>query len=161
MKDKKAQMKIQEMAFVLLALVLLAVIGFIFFIRFSQQSLVQSAQDIKTKTTMSLLERISSLPELECYNKALCIDETKANKFIQLPDSDKQELEMLFQGLTSVRIRKIYPQDPQNPEIILYYKSAGNSSYSAFINLCRYVQVGSSGTYNYECGMAQLVASQK
>lgn len=147
----KAQMKIQEMAFVLLALVLLALIGFIFFLRLSQQKFTESAETIKAKTTISLLERIASLPELECPRQPLCIDEDKANMFIQ--QSDK--LSQLFQGLTKVRIKRIYPS---GPDLILYDTGQGNSSYSTFISLCKYNLATTPLSYN--CNMALIVASQ-
>jgi len=156
-KMKKGQMKIQEMAFVLLALVLLAVIGFIFFIKLSQNKLVESAENIREKTAISLLERIANLPELECYCKpscrANCIDEDKLDSFKNRLQGNKN-LESLFQGLSNVRIVRIYP--PGSDVLIYSSQNPGNaSSYSTFINTCKYE---TSGEFNYKCNMAMLVA---
>lgn len=142
------------MAFVLLALVLLAVIAFVFFLRFSQQKIIESAENVKAQTTISLLERVTSLPELECHGKTLCIDSDKAGFFKEQLKTNKN-LELLFQGLTNVRIKPIYPS---SNDIEIYNKGQGNVSYSTFIDLCKYVSSGTS--FNYECSMAMLIARQ-
>lgn len=149
--NSKGQMKVQEMAFVLLALVLLAMIGFVFFIRFSQQKLVESAEDVKAKTAISLLEKLTSMSELECYGKTLCIDLDKAAAF-----SSSQKNENLFQNIDNVRIVRVYPS---GSDIVLYNKALANSSYQTFINVCQYKQMGLDFTYN--CNIAMLVAGYK
>jgi hypothetical protein len=153
---KKAQMKIQEMAFVLLALVLLAIIGFIFFLKLSQNKLVESATDIKTQTTLSLLEKLANLPELECYCKpsckANCMDKDKVNSLKTMLQTNKN-LESLFQGLSSLKVKQIYP--PENEIVIYTSRTPSNaSSYQTFINLCQY----DTGRYSYDCNMAMIIA---
>jgi len=151
LNQKKAQMKIQEMAFVLLALVLLAVISFVFFIRLSSQKITESAEDVKTTQAKSLIEKVSSLAELECRGKALCIDEDKAVLFKAMPEQDKAKL---LQGLSSVKILRLY-SPYLTEDITTLYGSQANSSYSTFINTCKYKAQGN--IFNYECGIAMLV----
>lgn len=150
----KGQMKIQEMAFVLLALVLLAMIGFIFFLRLSQQKLIESAETAKEKTTISLLEKIASMPELECYRKAACVDEMKA-KMLNNQLFLNPGLQNMFQGLNNVSIKRVYPPGGFIP---IYSKGKANSTYSTFINLCQYKQIGSSSSFSYDCDVAMLIA---
>ena len=149
---RKGQMKIQEMAFVLLALVLLAIIGFVFFIRLSSQKIIESAEDVKATQAKSLIEKVASFAELECRGKALCIDEDKADLFKAKPDKDKAQL---LQGLLSVKIIRIYSPYPADNVTILYSKGQANSSYSTFINTCKYKAEGA--IFNYECGISMLV----
>jgi hypothetical protein len=156
-ETRKAQMKIQEMAFVLLALVLLAVIGSIFFLRLSQSGLQKSAEQIREQTAISLMEKIANLPELECFCKPSCrsdcMDENKIGFFRTQMQTDKS-LELLFQGLSNVRIVKIYPAG-NDLQIYQSTTPSNASSYSTFINSCKYE---TSSPYIYDCSMAMIVA---
>ena len=142
--DKKGQLKIQEMAFVLLALVLLGFMAFIFYARFQSESIQSSAEQLREKDALSLRDRIASLPEIKCSEK-LCIDKDKAK---MLKDYDESSL---FQGISEAKIVQIYPSDE---EIVLYSKQPGNSTYHTFVNLCEQKNV--AGIFSYDCGLAIL-----
>lgn len=156
-KQKKAQMKIQEMAFVLLALVLLAVIGAMFFLKLSQNKMMESAQELRTKTVLSLLDRISNLPELECFCKpsckANCIDENKMEFMKTIMPQEK--LDLLFQGISSAKVIRVYPLSDSGNEIQLYTGKPSNASYQrTFINLCKY----ELSSFDYTCSIALIAA---
>jgi len=150
---KKAQMKIQEMAFVLLALVLLAVIGLIFMLKISGQKITESAEDIKAQTTVSLLEKIANIPEINCFCKPSCrincIDADKVSILQSMPSSQK---ELIFQGVSNATIVRVYPE---GNDLSIYSGEPSNAPvYSTFINLCQY---DLSGEHEYRCAMALLV----
>ena len=145
---KKAQMKIQEMAFVLLALVLLAIIAFVFFIRFQSTRIERAGEEAKQQAAVSLLDKIASLQELSCSEGEICVDEDKAMII------KKYDTSSLFQGIKKARIVRIYPS---GEDIILYEAGEGQESYSTFINLCKQDKTGIS--FEYECGIAMLVLS--
>ena len=145
--NKKAQIKIQEMAFVLLALVLLAGIVFIFVLRFQAGNLEKAGELAKQKEAISLLEKIAALPELNCENGAICIDEDKALIVSQNQDKVKN----LFQNIKKAQVRRIWPAG----DILTIYQSGhGNQSYATFINICKQEKVGIY--FEWSCGIGQL-----
>jgi len=147
---KKGQLKIQEMAFVLLAFALLALIVLVFFIRLQSGKLVETAELLKQQRALSLRDRIAALPELSCGGKGCVgIDKDKAELL------SAYDLENLFYGLTKARIIEIWPGEK---EIIIYDSGkAGNESYSTFVNLCEVKKIGY--TFGKECSLALLVVS--
>ena len=145
LKSLKAQIKIQEMAFVLLAIVLLAIIAFVFFMRFQSGNIANAAEEAKQKTAISMLDKVASLEELSCSQGEICIDEDKA------AISKTKNLGDLFQGIKKVEVKKLYPSEES---IVIYQSGQGNQSYSTFISLCKQEKVGYS--FEWHCGMAVL-----
>ena len=141
------QLRIQEMAFVLLAVVLLGFIAFIFYARFQSENIQTSAGQINEKTALSLRDKIAALPEIKCAEK-LCIDKDKA---IMLKDYD---VKGMFQGISEAKILEIYPS---NETVVLYSSGKGNTTYSTFVNLCEQKNIG--GIFGYDCGLAILEVS--
>jgi len=144
---EKGQIKIQEMAFVLLAVVLLGFIAFIFYARIQSENIQSSAETIKASTALSLRDKIAALPEIKCAEK-LCIDKDKA---LMLKDYD---IDGMFQGISEAKITQIYPSEES---IILYSSGKGNTSYSTFVNLCQQKNIG--GIFSWDCGLAILEVS--
>ncbi|MEM2956039.1 MAG: hypothetical protein QW041_00465 [Candidatus Pacearchaeota archaeon] len=138
--QKKAQVKIQEMAFVLLAIALLAIIAFIFFVKFQGENIARTAEMTRQQEALSLLGKIAALQELRCSKGEICIDEDKA---IIAKDYD---LKNIFQGINKVEIKRIYPT---GNNIIIYQSGKGNQSVSTFISLCRQES-------DWNCGIALL-----
>ena len=74
--DNKGQLKIQEMSFMLLALMIFFVMAALFFIVFSNSNLQSEAQFLDKQKTISTILRIPDTPELSC-GKQGCIDMDK------------------------------------------------------------------------------------
>lgn len=146
MTSKKGEMKMQEMAFVLLAFALLASLVFIFFIRFQSGSLAAEADELNQQRALSLRDKIASLPEMKCA-RINCIDKDKAEIL------EGKVLEGVFQGLVSARIIPIYPK---GDEIVLYDSGkSARKNYPTYINLCEQKKIGT--TFDYDCGLALLL----
>ncbi len=143
----KAQLKIQEMAFVLLALVLLAGMAFIFFMTVQKSNLEKESENIKQQMVISILDRFANMQEIGCSANAICIDEDKA-EIIKKYQSD---LKGSFQGVKNIEIVKIYPS---NGKIVPYSIGEGNQSYSTYVNLCKQEKLVSS--FQWDCGLALL-----
>ena len=144
----KAQMKIQEMAFVLLALALLAVIATLFFVRFQSGKLAEAGELAKQQTAISLLDKIASMPELSCSEGEICIDQDK----VLIIKNEQDKLANLFQGIKEARIKPVYPA---GGDIIFYQSGKANESYQTFVNLCKQEKSGLS--FEWNCGMAVLI----
>jgi len=154
MKNKKSQTKIQEMAFVLLALTILGGITFIFFTQFQISGIQKAAETIKQHQAISLLEKISAMPELRCsyYGiEKLCIDEDKLKIFQTLASNAMYEKQ--WQGMQKITVKKIWPSEY---EWQIYSKGKGNFTYSTFVSVCRQeFQVTSS----WKCSLGLMEVS--
>jgi len=147
-RSKKGDVRMQEMAFVLLAIVLLAAIVFVFSIRLQSSKIMQVSESLNQQRALSLRDKIASLPELKCARMP-CIDEDRAEMM------QNYKLDDLFYGLSGAKIIKIYPS---GGEIVLYKSGRPmNMSYSTFVNLCQQKLLGS--TFGYDCGLAMLEVS--
>ena len=151
---KKGQMKIQETAFVLLGLAVLFALVFLFFIRFQSSNIQMAAEDVKQRQAISILERISAMPELRCsyYGiEKLCIDEDKLEIFKKLASNAMYEKQ--WQGMQKITVKKIWPSEY---EWQIYSKGKGNFTYSTFVSVCRQeFQVTSS----WKCSLGLMEVS--
>jgi hypothetical protein len=144
---KKAQMKIQQMSFMLLGVFLFfALVGMIIVtVKFS--GLKQSATDLKEQNAILLAAKLANSPEFSCgevygTQKTDCIDE---DKIMMLKENiDKYTG---FWGVSNIEIRRIYPKNnginctisnyPNCDTIKLIEKPISGFDYSNFVTLCR------------------------
>jgi len=156
--SKKSQMKIQQMAFVLIAIMIFFTLVALFYLAIRVQTLQKSAVELREEEAKELVRKLASSPELswsrECDN---CIDLDKA---MMLKDRRSYDG---FWNLDYLAIRKIYPQNeggctssnyPDCGEIVLADGKKGIPS-EAFVSLCRW-----EGSSNYEkCEIGRILAS--
>ena len=157
-QNKKSQLKIQQTAFMLLALVFLFSIIFIFYINFSRQSLYDKRNELQMEEAYNLLQKFSGSPEFSCISSDLtyCLDE---DKIISLANMS-QKYKSYFSSVKSIIVKEVYPgnktikifETPINEnEEILYY--------SAFIPLC---QTKALEGYNWQqCKLAKFIIGMK
>jgi len=149
--NNRGQLKMQEMAFVLLALALLGMLGMLFYVRLQSQNVQSAADVLNRERALSLRDRLAFLPEIKCAEQ-LCIDKDKVDI---MRTSYSDELKPLFQGVARVEVRQIYPTE----ETTVIYDSgkAGNTTYSSFVNICQQKQIGT--LFSYDCGLGMLKVS--
>ena len=141
---KKAEIKIQEMAFVLLAVVLLFTLVLLIFARFQIAQLQESALELRREQAVSMLRVIASMPELRCsasfssVAESACIDEIKLEAFV----SEHERYEELWKNskISGITIKEAYPE---GQEYVIKSARPGTNTvtYATFIPLCE-EQVG-------------------
>ena len=163
----KAQMKIQQMAFMLIAVTLFfMLVGiFVLVIRFS--GLKQASVILEEENSMLLVTKLANSPEFSCgssfgSNKVSCID---ADKIMILKEHISRYSG--FWGVAEIEIRKVYPDsdvecDLENyPDcgIIKVYSKDVNKlpASSNFVALC-WKESSDSGIYG-KCELARLMVS--
>jgi len=109
--NKKAQMKIQQMAIMLLAVTLFFILVGLFVLSFKLASVRGMAAELEEKNAMLLVSKISNSPEFACGNafgtgKLDCIDSDKA---IVLKSSIDKYNEFWGGNIENIEIRKVYP----------------------------------------------------
>lgn len=165
---KKAQLKIQQMVFMLLAVTLFFVLVGILFLSLRLSSLKESATELEEKNAVELVARIANSPEFSCdkafgKTRTNCVD---ADKVMMLKKNiDKYED---FWGKdTNIEIIKIYPKgnvictQEKYPDcnLINLQSRKINIEYSNFISLCRN-DVYDSESYD-RCELAKIMVSYK
>lgn len=167
---KKGQMKIQQMAFMLMAITLFFVLVGMFVLVFRFSGLKESAAILEEKNTLLLVTKLANSPEFSCgtafgSNRINCVD---ADKVMMLKENAAKYAE--FWGVAKIEIRKIYPNNGDRKCTPSTYKNCGvidvfsenvnlQPAYSNFISLCK------KDSYNNEvydkCELALLMVSSE
>ncbi len=147
-RRKSGQFRIQQMAFMLMAVTLFfALVGmFILAIKFS--GLKESATALEEKNAMLLVTKLANSPEFSCgeafgSSRINCID---ADKVMMLRENIDKYTN--FWGVSNIEIRKIYPSEnfgvicdlgnyPDCNIIQLRSKEVAGYDMSNFVSLCR------------------------
>ena len=114
--SRKGQMKIQEMAFVLLAVVFLFVLVLLMFTSFMNRETQKVAIQQREARTISFLEVISGLPELRCSSsfsstsEAVCVDRDKLAFFDSNP-AMQEKYSVLWKNalISKIEVQEVYP----------------------------------------------------
>lgn len=163
---KLGQMKIQQMAFMLIVITLFFALVAIFVISFKYSGLKQSASELEKENAMMLVTKLANSPEFSCgesfgNTKINCIDE---DKIMALRGNDAYSE---FWSVSNIEIRKIYPKNEEkicnsgnypNCSIIkMYTKEVSGFDASNFVSLCRKELLGEE-TYD-KCELAKMMIS--
>ncbi len=161
---EKAQVKIQQMLFMLLAVTVFFVLVGIFIIVIVFSGLKSSAVELKEKNALMLITKLANSPEFSCgnsygSNKVYCVD---ADKMMMLKaQSRKYEG---FWGASDILIRKINSDTSEvecrldnypNCNVIKIYEGVSEGAdASNFVILCR-KESSDSGSYD-KCELAKM-----
>lgn len=167
--QRKAQFKIQQMAFMLIALVAFFALVGIFVLGFNISQLKGTAGLLEEKNAGLLAMKLADSPEFSCGNafneisrKTGCIDADKL--MIVKQDISKYRN---FWGVYGIEVRTVYPKSeiekactlsnyPDCNVIKLMENSSKGYDYSSFVSLCR--KAGSSETGMYDrCDIAEII----
>ncbi len=143
--NKKAQLKIQQMAFMLLAVTLFFALVGLFFLATNISSTKGEFTSIQKENAQKILISLANSAEFACSNgKPNCIDFDKA-----LIMKERQEYKGFWQ-VDSIELRKLYPKSEKDIEcsngnypkcnvLKVYSKSSRDlvPQQSTFVNLCR------------------------
>lgn len=169
MKTKKAQIKVNQMAFMLIALTLLFVVAGLFFLVIRFAGIKDVATSLQEKNAMLLVTKLANSPEFSCgevYGTGAtnCID---GDKVIALKKNIANYRGFWGNGVYNIEIKKIYPEEPTKlcefgnyPEcntIRLLEGEVKGFSVENFVSLCR-KESESGGIYN-KCEIAKLMIS--
>jgi len=149
---KRGQLKIQQMAFVLVAFMILFGVAAVFYISIQSSSLEKSADELKHDKASEMVRKLASSPELSWTRDSceVCVDLDKAFAL----KSKESYKDFWGKDVGLVRIQKVYPSSGnEDKECDASYEdcnrvtiySLANSKYiteEAFVALCRYSPEG-------------------
>lgn len=141
-RGKRGQLKIQEMAFVLVGIVFLLALVMLFFVAFQSREMTKSAAEYREARAITLLEVVASLPELRCSSsfsqtsESACLDYDKVNFF-----NSSLVMQSHYSGLwdgsyvSKIEVEEVYPK---GETYTIYSKSTKESvkSYATYAALC-------------------------
>lgn len=165
-KAKKAQLKIQQMAFMLIAVTLFFVLVGMFILTIYVSGLKNSAAALDEKNALLLVTKLANSPEFSCGEafgnmRTNCVD---ADKVMML--REKISKYKGFWDVENVEIKKIYPKSENKECTLENYPDCntikireGNitAEYSNFVSLCRKKVV--KGEVENKCEIAKLIVS--
>jgi hypothetical protein len=169
LKNCRAQMKIQQMIFMILAVVFFFILVGLFFLSFGMSKLKESSVALEEENSMLLVSKLANSPEFSCgdsFGTSMinCID---FDKLMALKENALAY--SAFWGVAKIEIRKIYPESeavcqesnyPNCGILKILDKDVKTLPYSFnFVSLCR-KEASETEIYN-KCELARLmVASQ-
>src|SRR3989344_5361251 len=103
-KGKKSQLKIQQMAFMIVAVFIFFVLAGIFFVSVSMQGVKRDATRLEREKAITTVANLVDTAEFTC-GKSLCLD---ADKLIVL-SSDMQDVFGSLWPVAEIKVRKLYP----------------------------------------------------
>lgn len=166
-QTKKAQFKIQQMAFMLIAVTLFFVLVGMFFVMIIFSNLKESASLLEEKNALLLVTKLANSPEFSCENafgetKINCVD---SDKVMALKNNINKYSG--FWGVSGIEIRKIYPEGnriecafnnyPDCDEIKIIPGSG--TGVSNFVALCRMEKINSlfQDKFQDKCELARII----
>ncbi len=163
---KKGQLRIQEMSFMLVAVIIFFAMVGLFGIMILRSNLQGSVDIIQEKKVLSTLNFLANSPELKCNDKNNCVD---LYKLIGLMDNSNYENFWPFSSLSVVRYSGFNKSVLRNcvgdmsddcDRIVVYDKDIVNEKkISNFVILC---WTEYEDYYTYEkCEIAKIVAGRE
>jgi len=163
-EKKKAQLKIQQMAFMLVAVFLFFSLVLLLYFKISLNDLSKTSRELEIQKAEAMVVKLASSGELIFENKPNSID---ADKLMVLK-SERKYKELW--GVEGIIVRKIYPNNLKNeveckasnyPEcnIIKVFTDKNIAPVKSYVALCR-KQNTENGIYD-KCELAVLMLELK
>ena len=160
-QNKKAQFKIQQMAFMIIAVFFFFVLVGLFFLNWQFGGVKQSYAELQKEQAISSLVVITDMPELNCDSrKSLCLDMDK----LDVMSAAGAEWEEMW-PVKSVKVYKVYPKFESIVECpgldCNYYEiyDSGQTNvkeYATYVSMCKKI----SHIYD-KCEISKLVVGVK
>lgn len=159
----KGQMKIQQMAFMLIAITIFFVLVGLFALSFSFGGLQERKAALDEQNAQLIVSKLANYPELSCENafgsdRVNCIDFDKAMILKQHPEYS------IFLDLKNVQIKKVTSEEeitctrenyPNCNFLSLFEEESEGDDKSTFVALCR--KASFEGNLYDKCELAQLI----
>jgi len=158
----RAQMKIQQMAFMIMAVFFFFVLVGLFFLGIQFRGVGESAQQLQKEQTLSSLEVIADMPEFNYDSGAsMTLDEDK----LRIMSGGFSEAYGDFWPVASIKVYKVYPK-PESfvkcPALDCNYFEVYDSgqksvqTYSTYVSICKKVRESGYTYDRCEAGKLEL-----
>jgi hypothetical protein len=160
--SKKAQTRIQQMAFMIVGLLFFFILVALFFLAWQYKSLRSGYELSQKDQAISSLKVISGMVELNCdSSREFCMDEDK------LEIMSKKDYSQIW-PVASIRVLKVYPAFTRiikcpaqgcNEYVIYDSGQSGTKEFSTYVSICKNLK---ENTFPYErCEIGKLLVGVK
>ncbi|HLC54484.1 MAG TPA: hypothetical protein VJK07_02525 [Candidatus Nanoarchaeia archaeon] len=146
-RSSKGQMKMQQMAMVLVAFVIFFVLVGVFVLSVKLSSVRESAGSARENEARALVHKLASTPEFSWTYEdcSACVD---LDKLLLLKDQDAYR-DFWGNSIGLIKVQRLYPTEgteylectssnyPECDQITIYDKQEGYTAQNAFVALCR------------------------
>jgi len=167
MKNNKGQLKIQQMAFMLIAITLFFVLVGLFLLSFKLSSIRTQATLLEEESARGYANKLANSPEFSCGDsfgtaEVNCID---ADKLMTLKANIDDFEELWGKGITNIKVIRVYPKQESGEcegnlndcNIITLKESSEGFGASSIVSLCR-KEVLEGKSYD-KCEVARLIVN--
>ena len=160
--SSKGQMKIQQMAFVLVALMIFFAIVSLFYFSIRVQVLREDVETLREEDVIETVRKMSGAPEFAWTSAGDCASCIDLDKVLML--KNRTSYNGFWRNIAFLQIVKIYPSSGEGKEctrenypdcdtITLVDENKNLRGHKAFVALCRYEEVKK---YN-KCELGKIV----
>ena len=141
----KGQVKIQQMAFVLIAMIIFFIMAGLIFVAIYYSSLQKEVEGIREQEVKEIVRRISGSPEFSWLGEGDCAACIDFDKVFLL--KTKESYQNFWRGIPYLEISKVYPSSdgecntgnyPNCGSITIIDSKKNFIAHSAFVALCYY-----------------------
>ncbi|MBS3094812.1 hypothetical protein J4474_04050 [Candidatus Pacearchaeota archaeon] len=166
-RNKFGQLKIQQMAFMLIAVTLFFVLVGMFVLVYKFSDIKNQANTLREQNAMLLATKIANSPEFSCgmalgSGKTNCVD---ADKIIALKNNIKK-YEDFWGSNTNVVVKTIYPKEKEKECTFANYPDCNvinllgkniSGTYSNFVSVCK--KENENGIIYDKCELGRIIVS--
>lgn len=168
LKEKKSQIKIQEMSFMLIALAIFFAIIFLFYLAITTAGLKKEVQKLERQSSIGIVARLADAPEFNCEGSyTVCIDTDKLLSFMERKENYQMYWGESVKGLV---IKKIFSFELFSSEkevecikgnypgcntFTIIPPANGTIADASYVALCR---LEYKNQYNFpKCGLGKII----
>jgi hypothetical protein len=161
-KYSKGQMRIQQMAFVLVALMIFFAMAAVFYFAVRFSMLEESSENLREQEAIETVRKMSGSPEFAWTSGGSCAACVDFDKVLAL--KNRTSYQGFWRNVALLRVERIYPDFgggvectlqnyPNCDKITIIDEKTNLRGHKAFVSLCRYEAVGG---YN-RCDLGKIV----
>lgn len=161
-RNKRGQLKVQQMAFVLVALIIFFSMVALFFFSVSYSGLQKDAETLREKDVIETVRKMSGTPEFASTSAGDCNSCIDLDKVLML--KERESYKGFWKNIALLQVSRVYPvygdeiectkeNYPECGTITLVNENKDFRGHKAFVALCRYEEVEG---YN-KCEMGKII----
>ncbi|MAG37775.1 hypothetical protein CMI45_00085 [Candidatus Pacearchaeota archaeon] len=160
---RRGQVKIQQMAFVLVALMIFFALVSLIFFKIKISDVREGAVDLKEEEAKELVRKLAGSPEFSFTASSDCSNCIDLDKTLML--SERQVYDG-FWNLDYLAVERVFPSEeeecsrqnyPDCNKIEIIGEGDSGAVFSDFVSLCRWEQSGEKGYF--KCEIGRILAS--
>jgi hypothetical protein len=161
----RAQFKIQQMAFMILAVFLFFILVGLFFVGWQFKDVKGDFERLQREQAISSLETVANMPEFNCDSRtSLCLDEDK----LLVMSGNLSRSYSEFWPVASINIYKVYPRFNETVKCpnagCNYYEiyDSGQTNvkeFSSYVSICK--KIRESGYVYDKCDIGKMLVGVK